>query len=412
MGSTSPIPATSTSLPDASSPSLILTRPTAEERRRTWSLTHTTWGGALSHDDYLTREAYLTTVPLAKNGGLTHWILTDSSLAENERPILSSCETLRKHAISTSPSSEGNGAVVVLVEDGIAHGIASVFTDPRFRGRGYASRMMRELGGRLRRWQVTGLSDTDTDNEEEGGKSSLFSVLYSDIGKQFYARSGWAPFESSHAAFRPVPGASSGQSGGGDVARPIGYHELAELCSVDEKLLREALVRRASATGKRCVALLPDLDAILWHLMREDFVTKHIFGRIPTIKGAVYGEPGRRIWAVWTRGYYGGLKTMEGNTLYILRVVVEGEEEKDDDEDLAKGFRSILHIAQAEAAEWRSQDVHMWNPNPRLKKIIERTGVDCEFVDRDKESIASLMWYGQGPTAELDWVANEKFCWC
>ena len=61
-----------------------------------------------------------------------------------------------------------------------------------------------------------------------------------------------------------------------------------------------------------------------------------IFGAekpLPTVRGAVCGEPGKRVWAVWTRGYYGGLKTMEGNVLHVLRVVVEQEDEEEVEED-------------------------------------------------------------------------------
>jgi len=396
MGSTTP-----PSLPDKSSPSLILTQPTDAERRRTWSATHPLWGPALAHEDYVNREVYLGTVPLAKNGGLTQWILTDPSLPPDERPILSSCETLRKRALRTRP----DGSVV----DGIAHGIGAVFTDPQFRGRGYANRMMRDLGPRLRAWQGEDKKPTHAPDD------ILFSVLYSDIGKTFYAKTGWAPFASSHVAFAPVPGASCGlapQDGyRGAKARPIGYHELAELCCADEKLLRAGLAKKAAESeGRTAVALLPDLDQLLWHLMREDYMTKHIFGRTPSVRGAVYGTPGKRVWAVWTRAYYGGLESMEGNTLHMLRVVAE--DEAAEEEYLVEGFRSIVQIAQAEAAEWRLQEVQMWNPTETLRRVVDGCGVECRYVDRDSESIASLMWYGEGKTEGLEWVANEKFGWC
>ncbi|KAK4240538.1 hypothetical protein C8A03DRAFT_13147 [Achaetomium macrosporum] len=381
------------SLPDASSPLLVLTHPTPAERTRTWKLTYPKWGPALTEEDYLTREAYLTTVPLARDGGITHWVLTVSNLPPDERPILSSCESLRKRAVYV-PKEGGK------VVDGVAHGIASVFTEPAFRGRGYASRMMKELGQRLKGWQA---------EKGEGGEveksHSLFSVLYSDIGKQFYARHGWAPFESSHVAYKPGAGDAAVD---GQVARPIGYHDLAELCAVDERLLRTDLAGRPA--GKPHVAILPELDAMLWHLFREDFMTKAIFGRTPTIRGAVAGDPGKRVWAVWMRGYYGGLNKMEGNTLHILRVVVEDKEQPD--EQLLDGFRSIVQIAQAEAAEWKTQDVQVWNPTPKIRELVEKCGIEYEFVDRDQESIASLMWYGEEPTTELDWVANEKYAWC
>ncbi len=405
MGSTTAT-APAGGLPASTAPSLVLTQPTAAEREKVWTLTHTTWGSALSLADYLEREAYLTTVPLAKDGGITHWILTDGSppSSPSGRPMLSSCETLRKRAVACAPGGE--------VRDGVAHGIASVFTDPAMRGRGYAARMLAELGPQLGVWQADG-------GGGGGGGECLFSVLYSDIGKTFYASKGWAVFESSHLAFPPAGSDASGE--GAAAATPFGYHELAALCAVDERLLRARLKRRAGATGRTCVALLPDLDAMLWHLMREDFMTQHIFGRVPAVKGAVAtaAADGRRMWAVWTRGYYGGLEKTEGNTLHVLRVVVEGHDEDEAEaeteprlRELADGFRAILAIARREAAEWRVAAVHMWNPTPLLMRVADASGLDFTLVHREADSIASLMWYGGAAGEDLDWVANEKYGWC
>jgi hypothetical protein len=259
----------------------------------------------------------------------------------------------------------------------------------------------------LRGWQVGAAAGAAGEKGvAEKGHHSLFSVLYSDIGKTFYARHGWAPFESAHVSFRPVEGATAE----GQVARAIGYHELAELCAVDEKLLRADLARRGRGDGKTHVALLPELDALLWHLMREDYMTKSIFGKTPAVRGAVAGERGKRVWAVWMRGYYGGLKKLEANVFHVLRVVVEDPEQPE--EELVAGFRSIVQIAQHEAAEWKTQDIQVWNPTPKIRGLVEKCGIESEFVNRDNNSIASLRWYGEEPTAELDWVANEKYAWC
>ncbi|KAK5654508.1 hypothetical protein OQA88_7137 [Cercophora sp. LCS_1] len=360
--------------PSASSPSLILTNPTPAERRKTWSLTHPKWGPVLSLQDYLSREAYLMTVPLAKDGGLIHWILTDSSSRPDNRPIYSSCEALRKHAICSRPDGT--------ITDGLSYGIGSVFTDPQYRGRGYAGRMMTELARRLKQME-----------------NVLFTVLYSDIGKEFYAKRGWLPYPSWHVAFPAL----KDEGGGGGKAKKIGYHELAELCCVDERVVRERMID-VKGTG---VALVPGLEQMLWHLMREDYMTKRIFGRTPEVRGAVVGEDGRRVWAVWTRGYYGGLEKVEGNTMHVLRVVVEDEAAEMG--GLVQGFKEIVRIAQNEACEWRVKDVQIWNPEGVVRRLVEGCGLTHEFVERENDSIPSLMWHGEG---EVEWVANEKYGWC
>ncbi|KAM7214207.1 hypothetical protein V8F06_010396 [Rhypophila decipiens] len=388
-------------LPDASSSSLIVTQPTNKERLHVWTMTHPKWGAALTLDNYLGREAYLQTVPLAKEGGLTQWILTDGSMRPDERPILSSCESLKKGAIAALSSSSSSEPKEVVVVDGIAHGIASVFTEPQFRGKGYASRMMREVGKALERWQAeTSLPD----------QRALFSVLYSDIGKSFYAKNGWAPFPSAHVSFSPASGAAAADTGK-KLAKPIGYHELAELCNADEARLREEIKEAVVVSGgkKSAAAILPSLEQLLWHMMREDYMTKHIFGRTPSVRGAVYGEEkGKRMWAIWSRGYYGGLETIKGNTFHILRFVVEDNHAEQS--ELVDGFRSIIQLARSEAAEWRSEDIQMWNPGPLARGLIETSGVQHRIVEREEDSIPSLMWYGEGQLDE--WVANEKYAWC
>ena len=178
MGSCSPNQIRS--FPNKDSEGLILTHPTPSERNATWTLNANNWGKALGLDNYLEREEHLLTAPLAENGGITHWILVDGSLPENERQILSSCESLRKPALIAKKGT---------VREVITHGIGSVFTQEECRGRGYAGRMLRELGPKLKTHQV-----------KEARKESIFSILYSDIGKKFYAKHGWQPFPSTHGA--------------------------------------------------------------------------------------------------------------------------------------------------------------------------------------------------------------------
>lgn len=116
---------------------------------------------ALSLSKFLEEYAFLLTASLARNSGVTPWILVDKNQPEDKRTILASCETFRKHAMVGD--SDGN------VTDVIAHGIASVYCHEPLRKRGYASRLLRELGDVLSRWQV----DNNT--------SAVASILYSDI---------------------------------------------------------------------------------------------------------------------------------------------------------------------------------------------------------------------------------------
>lgn len=346
----------------------------------TWNLNSVNWGTSLSKPDYLEREAYLLNAPVAKNGGMTHWILVDRNLPPNNRPLLASCESLRKPVLVSR-----NG----IVSEEITHGIGSVFSPPIYRGRGYASRMLKELGPILETWQVT----------EKSGRCS-FSVLYSDIGKKYYTKFGWAPFPSTHIELAPVAKAHS------PIVTKLGCSDISKLCEEDVHKITSDLAKITD--GKTCVAVLPDHDQMLWHHKREDFVCGKIFNKQPQIKGALVGKPGSRIWTIWTRAYYGPFVPKSGNTLHLLRLVLEDESATAEN---AENLKAILELAQAEAKEWQVDAVDLWNPSECVKKLVEMTGLESKFVDRQEESIASLMWYGEG-TDKVEWLLNEKYGWC
>ncbi|KAF4632109.1 hypothetical protein G7Y89_g6020 [Cudoniella acicularis] len=436
-------------LPSASSPNLILDHPTSHERSQTWTLNAKSWGGALSLPDYLEREEYLMNIPATRDGGVTRkfklifsaqhpvvlprksssrlktflplhypakprqgtkkltlfttdWILTDSSLPADSRPLLSSCESLRRRALLAHPSDT--------IEESITHGIGSVFCPPAYRGRGYASRMLTLVGSALKSWQ-----------KEVG--TCHFSILYSDIGKKYYTGLGWDVFPSSHVYLPPAafasPAAATNRNGTNgthrSAAKELYDGDLEELCKLDEEYVKALTLKTAKKTNKPAVALLPDHQTMQWHHLREAFVCSKLFPSRapPAIRGAISsGEVGSRVWIIFTRVFYGPIGKVEsGNTLYILRLVVEDES---DTEENAKKLKGVLSIAQREAKEWRSNGVSVWNVNEDIKKLLRRADVQHDEIDREEDSICQLRWYGEGEggVENLEWVVCEKFGWC
>jgi hypothetical protein len=379
-------------LPDATSPSLILTHPTGAEKHNTWTSNYVEWGGPLGLKDYLAREPYLENIPLAENGGMVHWILTDKNAPAGGRPILASCETIRKKVWATDPGKEE-------LREGIAYGVGSVFTEPQYRGNQYASRMITELGKAL-----------ELGFEESEGKivKPIASALWSDIGKVFYAKKGWPVFASVHVAFS-VPGdigKSTTVQGVGDIT----YENLDSFCRLDEELLRRQMSGLAR-NGKTAFAFIPNHDIFRWHLLRDDFIANRVLKdpKHPNIKGAVAGAEGKRVWAVWIRSYPGDPAKTENNTMYILRLGIENEAAPVD--DLTASFSSVLRQAQVIAGQWNLGKIEIWNPTPAVNNLIEKSGYTHEVVDRDTGSIPSLRWFGECDTSKVDWVANEKYCW-
>ena len=392
---------TSLVLPHAQSPDLRLSHPTAGEFLSIWKLSWLEWGDALSLPLYLEESAYLTSIPLAKDGGMTLWILVDKNLPPDQRPILCSCETFRKRSLIGD--TEGN------VTEMTIHSVASVFCNPTYRGRGYASRIMRELAEMLRNWQV-----------EE--RRCIGSVLYSDIGKTYYAHLGWHPFPNNthielHPSVAPKP----------PRATQLLSADLDQLCQKDESMIRRAMTKTSDTRIR--MMFVPDLDHMLWHHKKEEFVCDRLFGKQPLAKGAIVGQPGNRIWVIWTRRFYGDPESAaSSNTLYILRLVIEnqpavssllseGKELPCDPGQLAlqvEQLKAVLQTAQAEAADWKLLHVKLWDPTPLVQALVELAGIQHCKVERELEGIASLLWNGEGSGKEdtLQWIGNEKFAWC
>jgi hypothetical protein len=65
----------SSKLPRSDSADTVLRHPTAEECLEIWRNTSATWIDSLTPSLYLRESLYLTTVPLAKNEGMTLWVL-------------------------------------------------------------------------------------------------------------------------------------------------------------------------------------------------------------------------------------------------------------------------------------------------------------------------------------------------
>lgn len=207
-------------------------------------------------------------------------------------------------------------------------------------------------------------------------------------------------------------------------AKLLHTSDLAELCTIDETLLRSKMEKNSSQSTQVQVTLIPDLQTYQWHHAREEFVAEELLGRVPAVKGAIVGtDPGRRVWCVWTRTFG---DTEAENVLEILRFVIEGETESRNPTTAFDGkladlkapikeqilaAASVLYIAQREAAEWTMQQIRLWNPTPWTVRAVRELHPSARIIEREKESITSLRWHGVEPKA-VKWVTNEKFSWC
>ncbi|HLM71259.1 MAG TPA: hypothetical protein VK459_01150, partial [Polyangiaceae bacterium] len=183
-------------------------------------LAHEAWGQGLSPEGFAERERRLRAQAWAREVMLT-WLLVDEA-----GEILASCETFRME----SALHQKDGDPIA----GSTYGVASVFTEPKLRGRGYASRMMALLPAALL--------------ARDPGALSI--VLFSDVGPGIYARVGYVERPAFDWVLDPVEGDPG---------------EGVELIGEEEVVSALSLIPRP-AEG---FVVWPTAGQVDWHLERE-----------------------------------------------------------------------------------------------------------------------------------------------
>ncbi|KAB8072204.1 GNAT family acetyltransferase [Aspergillus leporis] len=381
-------------LPSGDAPELVLVPATPEERIAAITLNSLAWKGPLELDAYIARENHLAQQSLTKDDGLTSWLLVVRDQPEGKRTILSSCETYKKRAVM---------AVNGRVEHVFALSIGSVYCRPEFRGKGYAKRMMQELVKKMDTWQT-----------EKTANRVPFSLLYSDIGKKFYAQFGWHPYPSTHLALPPISKDEHNRSiTGGNLpgVRTLAADDVRRCMCNNEIIQKELdLLRIASKKSSSVkVAVVPDFDHYKWHWAREDYYAKTLFKNKapPLIKGA--GDDQSAVYCTWTRSFG---ETPAENTLYILRWMYDEPKSLEETESTARAMAALLRRAQLEAYEWNMAKVQFWNPTPLLEKAVGILDPTAKVVHREQDSVACLRWNGAEQGNDVEWFWNEKYAWC
>jgi hypothetical protein len=247
------------------------------------------------------------------------------------------------------------------------------------------------------------------DLAQKHDKGCAGTILFSDIGKKFYSELGWKPLPgNSHLEFPALKGKEE--------AMPLFENDLKTLCFGDEGMVRKAMVTVSGS--KMRMIMLPDYKHVLWHHVREEFVCKKLFGKSPTVKGAMAGKPGSRVWVIWTHKFDGRPEdTKAENTLYVLRLVIEklgpqGNIVEKDKGEIKENLRIVIQSAQNEAMEWQLQKVKLWGPSGSVRELVNEMGIEFSDVEREEDGIASLMLNEGAGKDEIEWLANERYAWC
>ncbi|THU97870.1 hypothetical protein K435DRAFT_753469 [Dendrothele bispora CBS 962.96] len=383
---------------DLASLSLFLATPeqATESRRRT----HKVWGNGMTEEEYISRDEECAQSLCGCDGKFKTWVL-----APRDNPqtldFKCSCETFQRtgvvHRLNTSTEVS-------------SYGIASVFTPPQHRRKGYACHMMHLL-----HWILAPKSylDPATFPEQWGapppscslyGGDAQFSALYSDVG-DFYLSCGPKPNEDGWVIRGansvvwdvdqiPEPSASE--------TLPAGDWKWLIESDLHDLMLRDSLLLQSenNSTAPVSFTFLPFAGVEAFQRERQKIFWEK---EIPPIEkwGIIHGSVNNvcptTCFATWTFE----LKPSMPRTLVITRLRVdEGNEAQ-----VRDLFRFVFQVAKTH----KVMKIEVWDVPSSIKDTLTRMG--GQAVKRD-EHLPAFKWYGPEKHETIVWLHNEKFGWC
>lgn len=379
---------------------VIFTRADDNIRELTWRLNGEVFAAPLELDAYVAREACLAQQPLCKDGGCTYFVLAHK---HDGTHIVASCEAIKKTVFIAGRKAGTNGGGGGGFLEATGYGIASVYTNPKYRRLGMAAFMLGKV-------------------QETMDAESECSILYSDIGRGYYAGLGWNVFPSEQAEISlhaEKNGKDAFQQPASSKTRYLTLDELPALCDKDVAQMRTKFQRLAEDETQTHVAFAPDFAQISWQLANEDFVTKVMHPNKPVSHRGAITHNGRS-WVYWKFDW-------RAKQLSILRFVLLEEDHVDahgtghhsvSEETKAWDVLELLQAAAAEAAAWGLKKVVVWNPNDTTTRGIKgfhnvhEQEVDVILDERKDAAIPSLRWKGGLGVGETVWEDNQYYAWC
>ena len=309
--------------------------------------------------------------------------------------LIFSYNRFRRRGLVVYPASDGNENEPREVT---CYGIASVYTPPDQRGKGYGSHMMRllhwVLAGRTEEYNLPEFPAEwgDPPDEVELAGEGFFSVLYSDIGSEFYTRlgptfidsSGWEARDPISTVWEVSPHSSNLETDDGWTW--LGKEDLSRLWAKDVEQVKCIMAAMSALGSSVLVTFLPDQGLASSHTFRSALrpVSMHIWG-----VERDNGSNDQPTYAAWSVDMH-----PPPQTLVVTRISAT--------KDI---FPYLIEKIQQAARKNGITKMEIWDLPQNLLKAAEQLG--GRTFKRD-EHIPAIKWYGRGDTADIKWVFNEK----
>ncbi|TDL23748.1 hypothetical protein BD410DRAFT_148606 [Rickenella mellea] len=352
------------------------------------------WGRGLTENQYLARDAYLDIQEHALDGKMTTWVLAPRA-DPTTLDFKCACETYRRKALVRKEGS-------LSPEERISYGVASVFTPPAKRKNGYAHHMMSLLHWVLAPRDALSpfpASWGQPPPEVPGFGNASFSTLYSDVG-EFYkiagpagADGGWV-IRDPVATIWQVPKTNTPTILSGEGLRWLDEDGVEDIWKKDAELMQ--LDMTSSTSSKNLFTLLPHEGVGAFLIRRATFYLTGQPYKLPSKWGVCLSTPGASDmpqFTTWTLDV-GSTPT----TLIFTRLRAT-----------PTSFLLFLDAIFEAARECGAERVEVWNLPKELEEYAHSQGGKTAIRD---EHLNAFKWYGPERDEDIEWLFNEKFCWC
>ncbi|KAL0580578.1 hypothetical protein V5O48_001403 [Marasmius crinis-equi] len=380
---------------DFSSLSLFLATPAqvVESYRRTTK----EWGRGQSEGDYIRHNQWQAqTFECAKEGKWVVWVLAPREDSETLR-FKCACETYQRPGLVLAPNTNEP-------EDVACYGIASVFTPPAERGKGYARHMMRLLHWVLSK--AGSLPPSSFPKEwgsppprAEAAGNGQFSALWSDVG-HFYDRCG--PFGGDQGGWHVKDHRSTlwdVQIVPQDALHP--HHTGLQWEWLDEETVKHLWEDDVRAIRAEMASLGPNPVSTFFTFLPSSGLETFQREKLKflwqkegiTEWGVKVKHPeqslGASDFATWTLE----LSAPSPRTLLITRLRAHRD-----------SFPIIFSRAAEVAKKHGLERIEVWNLDEGLQDAVSAPG---KTIMRE-EHLPAVQWYGEGAAEDLVWLNNEK----
>ncbi|KAF8159770.1 hypothetical protein B0H34DRAFT_417317 [Crassisporium funariophilum] len=368
-----------------------------ESRKRTFQQ----WGKGVTFEEYMERDARTDMHEVAQDGRLITWILAPRD-AHDSLDFLCSCETYRRDGLAVRKSSSDQGDLPEVVP---CYAVASVYTPPTNRGKGYARHMMRLL-----HWVLAPETSLPKEFPAEWGLppprvssagDAVFSVLYSDVGKDFYRvcstlpaeENGWVVTNPISTTWEVVEIDKLSPTESKEFVRQWSWLDeglVYEMWNKDAEMIKQELSLSSLPTPR--FTFLPHKGVAEFQHRRLQFFWSKMDPR-PTYWGvsSIDATKDASTFATWTLD----VRPPTSNKLIITRLRASPED-----------FESLMTQVMTFAKRHFVEMIEVWNLRSDLKDIAHRLG--GKSFARD-EHLPSFKSYGGEKPEDITWMYNEKY---